>query len=309
MKAPQADLLLPDISSRVMSTRRQCGVFQAQRILKISRVVSDLVRAEAFYQDTLGFCTIARGRSDQTMIALIAAPNTIAEEVVMRLGAQEIALVQFAVRGRIYPRASRSDDLWFQHLAIVVSDMDDAYTHLCSFAGWRPISKAGPQQLPPSNGGVRAFKFRDPDGHPLELIWLPFGQGRSEWHEQPVAMQFLGIDHSALSVNSTLRSLSFYRALGFHVSKRSLNRGNAQSRLDGISNARLRVTSLRPACVEGPGLELLCYQPTGRASVMNLPNDLVTDWLTIATSQLPDKSPLVMKDPDGHRLYLVEDEG
>ena len=104
----------------------------------------------------------------------------------MRLGAQDIALVQFARQGRPYPRDSRSDDLWFQHLAIVVNDMDLAYAHLSSHAGWRPISEGGPQLLPPSNGAVRAFKFRDPDGHPLELIWFPPAQGRAVWHQKVV---------------------------------------------------------------------------------------------------------------------------
>ena len=54
--------------------------------------------------------------------------------------------------------------------------------NLSAAAGWRPISEGGPQLLPPSNGAVRAFKFRDPDGHPLELIWFPPGQGRAVWH-------------------------------------------------------------------------------------------------------------------------------
>ena len=100
----------------------------------------------------------------------------------MRLGDQEIALVRFSARGRPYPPGSRSDDLWFQHLAIVVSNMDAAYAHLSSHPGWRPVSEGGPQLLPPMNGAVRAFKFRDPDGHPLELIWFPPDQGRSVWH-------------------------------------------------------------------------------------------------------------------------------
>ena len=60
----------------------------------------------------------------------------------MRLGREEIALVRFAVPGRQpYPTGSRSDDLWFQHLAIVVADMDAAYAHLSAHPGWQPISE------------------------------------------------------------------------------------------------------------------------------------------------------------------------
>ena len=177
-----------------MKRRRQ---FQAERILRISRVVSDLDRAEAFYRDGLGFRVIARGRSDQATLAALGVGDG-AVEVVMRLGAEDIALVKFAKRGRPYPRDSRSDDLWFQHLAIVVNDMDLAYVHLSSHAGWCPISEGGPQLLPPSNGAVRAFKFRDPDGHPLELIWFPPAHGRAVWHQKVSGALFLGIDHSAL---------------------------------------------------------------------------------------------------------------
>ena len=75
---------------------------------------------------------------------------------------------------------------------------------------------------------------------------------------------FLDVDHSALSISSTLRSLNFYRALGFRVRDRSLNHGLAQERLDGLSSARVRVSGLRPASDSGPGLELLGYRPPGR---------------------------------------------
>jgi catechol 2,3-dioxygenase-like lactoylglutathione lyase family enzyme len=281
--------------------------FQAECILRISRVVSDLDRAEAFYRDGLGFRVIARGRSNQATLAVLGVGDIGAVEVVMRLGAQDVSLIQFAKQGRPYPRDSRSDDLWFQHLAIVVNDMDLAYAHLSSRAdGWRPISEGGPQLLPPSNGAVRAFKFRDPDGHPLELIWFPPAQGRAVWHQKVSAALFLGIDHSALSVASTSRSVAFYRTLGLRVSERSVNRGPAQGRLDGVPGARVRVTGLRPVSIISPGLELLGYRPSGRAAGMVFPNDLVTDWITLAVRPSPNDSCCAVQDPDGHRLVLVD---
>jgi len=286
-----------------MKRRRK---FQAERILRVGRVVSDLDRAEAFYRDGLGFHAMARGRSDMATLAALGSTDSDAAEVVMRLGAQDIALVRFAKQGRSYPGDSRSNDLWFQHLAIVVNDMDDAYAHLLSRAGWRPISEGGPQSLPPSNGAVRAFKFRDPDGHPLELLWFPSGQGRALWHQNGSPALFLGIDHSALAIASTLRGLGFYRALGFRVSDRTLNHGPAQARLDGLAAARLRVTGLRPASATGPGLELLAYHPSGRPAPMTCPNDMVTDWVSVAVSPTPGASPRAVQDPDGHRLVLVD---
>src|SRR5262249_25717905 len=73
-----------------------------------------------------------------------------------------------------------------------------------------PISVGGPQILPPRNGSVRAFKFRDPDGHPLELLYFPPGQGRPIWHQQARDDTFLGIDHSAIGISDTSVSLAFY---------------------------------------------------------------------------------------------------
>ena len=106
----------------------------------------------------------------------------------MRLGDEVIELARFDVAGRPYPPGSRSSDLWFQHLAIVVADMDAAYAMLSAAdLAASDLDAAGPQTLPPRNGGVQAFKFHDPDGHPLELIWFPPGQGRPRWQRPPRA--------------------------------------------------------------------------------------------------------------------------
>ena len=280
---------------------------RAIRILRISRVVADLARAEAFYRDALGFHRAGGGRTDRGLLAALGLADAEAEEVVMRLGAQTVALVRFASPGKPYPPDSRSDDLWFQHLAIVVSDIDAAYAHLSrQSAAWQAISQGGPQRLPPANGRVRAFKFRDPDGHPLELIWFPPDQGRAVWHQIASNSPFLGIDHSALSVASTARSLRFYRSLGFRVSDRSWNHGAPQSRLDGLTGARVRVTGLRPRAGAGPGLELLGYHPPGRQDRAGAANDVATDWVTVTADGLGGELVRAVRDPDGHRLLLVD---
>jgi len=250
-------------------------------ILRVSRVVADLPRAEAFYRDALGFRVI--DHSDM--------------ETICRLGDEEVALFQPPEPGRPYPADSRTDDLWFQHLAIVVADMDAAYAQLSHHAGWRPISQGGPQVLPPENGGIRAFKFRDPDGHPLELIWFPAGQGRGVWHDRRSPTPFLGIDHSAIAVSDTARNVAFYESLGFTVTARSLNHGPAQERLDAVTNARVAVTELRSS-ETGMGLELLAYDPPGRP-VMGAANDIASDWVTLAGPAGE------IRDPDGHRLVLM----
>jgi len=281
----------------------------ARHLSRISRVVSDLDRAEVFYRDALKFHAVARGRVDPRILAALGC-EIAADEVVMRLGREEITLVRFAVPGQPYPPNSRSNDLWFQHLAIVVADMDAAYVYLSAHPGWQPISESGPQLLPPSNGAVRAFKFRDPDGHPLELIWFPPGQGRPVWqeHSRPEAASapFLGIDHTALAVGSTARSLRFYRGLGLHVADRSLNHGAAQSRLDGLADDWVRVSGLRPEAASGPGIELLGYLPPGRPAKHARMEDIATDWTTLVVPKLPCDRPCALRDPDGHVLVLME---
>jgi catechol 2,3-dioxygenase-like lactoylglutathione lyase family enzyme len=282
---------------------------EAQRILGINRVVADLMRAEAFYRDGLGFRTLARRYADPELLSALGLRDSSAEELVMRLGRQDITLVRFAAPGQPYPPDSRSNDLWFQHAAIVVKDMEAAYAQLSRQDEWSPISDGGPQLLPPSNGAVRVFKFRDPDGHPLELLWFPPGQGRPVWHEDAFNSPFLGIDHSALAVASTGRSLRFYRALGFHLSEQSLNRGPAQERLDGLRDVRVRVTGLRPASGCGPGLELLAYHPAGRTAEATSARDAITDWLTIGMGRPGRQCFRAARDPDGHRLVLVDQGG
>jgi catechol 2,3-dioxygenase-like lactoylglutathione lyase family enzyme len=294
---------------------------RAERVLRVSRVVSDLERAEHFYALALDFKTVARSPVETDQLWALGARYTAARQVVMRLGEEEIALVQFATPSRPYPAESRSDDLWFQHLAIVVDDMEEAYARLTRHSSWSPISLCGPQLLPPANGSVRAFKFRDPDGHPLELLWFPAGGdrsiGRARAHD-PHGSPFLGIDHTALAVRSTRNSLGFYRTLGMCLAHRSLNRGTAQANLDGLPDARVRVTSLRPVAERGPGIELLAYRPPGRADAARGVSDIASDWVTLAFGsgdggsearagrKAQRRRPVALIDPDGHRLLLVD---
>jgi catechol 2,3-dioxygenase-like lactoylglutathione lyase family enzyme len=291
---------------------------RAERIVRISRVVGDLDRAEDFYALALDFRTVARGAVEAEQLWALGARYATARQVVMRLGNEEIALVQFATQGRPYPPGSRSDDLWFQHLAIVADDMDAAYAQLSRRPAWAPITSGGPQLLPPASGGVRAYKFRDPDGHPLELLAFPPGPARSAWLSRATSQRspFLGIDHTALAVRSTRNSLGFYRTLGMHLTQRSLNRGNAQAHLDGLPEARVRVTDLRPADNATPGIELLAYRPPGRADAAGAVNDMASDWVTLAfgeaasdvadSRRIQRRRPVALRDPDGHRLLLVD---
>jgi catechol 2,3-dioxygenase-like lactoylglutathione lyase family enzyme len=147
---------------------------------RIGLTVTDLDRTERFYRDGLGFVTVGRRHVEDPAVArLLGVTGAVIDSLVMRLGSNEVEFMEYRPPGRPYPEGSRSPDLWFQHFAIVVSDMDKAYARLRHVA-FMPISSGGPQTLPERDGRVRAFKFRDPDGHPLELLYSHRGRaGRS----------------------------------------------------------------------------------------------------------------------------------
>ena len=112
---------------------------------------------------------------------------------------------------------------------------------------------------------------------------------------------FLGIDHTALAVSNTGRSIRFYRRLGLRVAYRSRNFGPAQARLDGLPGARAGITGLRSPASSGPGIELLGTARQGAASRSRPTNCRGLDH---------DPRPMVRRSahaarPDGHRLLLV----
>jgi catechol 2,3-dioxygenase-like lactoylglutathione lyase family enzyme len=235
-------------------------------LLRVGMTVSDLRQAEAFYCDGLGF---AAGNEtvidDPAWARLMGVDSDVtARAVAMRLGAQEIELVAFDPPGRPYPDTRAANDRWFQHIAIVVNDIEGVSARLERLSS-SPISTGGPQLLPANTGAVTAFKFRDPEGHPLELLRFPPGVGDAAWHHGEGSGP-LGYDHSAIVVHDLERSLSFYtELLGFRVGGRSLNTGVEQDRLDGLSDCVVDVVGLAPADVPTPHLELLHYrQPPGR---------------------------------------------
>jgi len=171
---------------------------------------------------------------------------------------EELVLTQFESPAGHTVEVVRANDAGFEHVALVVRDMDEAYARLAR-TRMRPVS-ASPQTLPPENpvaAGIRAVYFRDPEGHFMELLQFPPGKGDAAWHRETKQL-FLGIDHSAIVSTRTDASLRFYRdVLGMHVVSESLNEGREQELLSAVPGARVHITSLRGA--SGPGVELLEY--------------------------------------------------
>lgn len=258
-----------------------------QRLLRVSRTVADLDGAVAFHRDALGFSMAATATHAQPAWGeLMGLPGARGRSATMRLGAQELELLAFDPPGAPYPPGSGTADAWFQHVAIVTSDMASACARLHAHR-FTPISVHGPQLLPPADGSVLAYKFRDPDGHPLELIQFPEGSGDPVW--QDVAGTLLGIDHSALDAPDVDASVDFYtRGLRFVVTSRTLNSGRAQQRLDRLDGDRVEVVALQPGMAGPAHVELLGYsQPRGRAFPAGMrSNDIAADRLVLQVNGL-----------------------
>ena len=73
---------------------------------------------------------------------------------------------------------------------------------------------------------MTAFKFRDHDGHPLELLAFPEGLAPGEWRKADGTGSFLGVDHTAIAGSDSARSTRFFSSVfGFSVGTRTENRG------------------------------------------------------------------------------------
>ncbi len=226
----------------------------------------------------------------------------------LTLGREWVEVLQFDTPGRPYADPLLPYDTAFQHFAVVVRDMDLALSKLQRTDGWKAISSGGPQTLPQQSGGVTAFKFQDPDGHPLELLAFPEHTAPRHWQERSSGGIFLGIDHSAISVRDTAISIEFYRTLGFVVINRTFNQGEAQANLDGIPNPQVEVTALS-LDASTPHLELLCYLSEVHPPRQVLSsNDLAATRIVLAADGgnygIDGKQQLLI-DPDGHHLLLA----
>jgi len=311
---------------------------RASTVEGVALTVKDLDRTLPFYRDVLHFDVVDTATVASASTArLFGVFGSRLRTATLQLGAERITLLEFAApsTGRPYPPDARSNDQWFQHVAIIVSDMEAAYARLRDH-GVTHISSA-PQTLPDSNpdaGGISAFYFKDPSGNPLEILHFPPDMGADRWHRDTDAL-FLGIDHTAIAVEDTEESLAFYRdQLGLVVAGTSTNYGTEQERLTGVFGARVRITALR-APGGGMGVEFLEYvaPSDGRPTPPDTQaNDLWHGYIHLSTNALLARidtlmqqgfsfvspgvqtlsgdalgfrSGALLRDPDGHGLLLA----
>jgi len=298
--------------------------------------VADMDRSLDFYSRVLGFQKYSDVEvAGETYEHLEGVFGLRMRVVRMRLGDESIELTEYlAPKGRPIPAEARSNDRSFQHIAIIVSDMQRAYLWLRQ--NKVEHASSGPQRLPDWNknaAGIWAFYFKDPDGHPLEILQFPPDKGAQKWH-RPSGKLFLGIDHTAIVVADTESSLRFYcDLLGMRVAGTSENSGTEQEHLNNVFGAHLRITSLRAA--SGPGIELLEYlaprdghpfpaeeqandiihrqtviETTGaesaRQQLIFRARFVSSDLITESDAQLGFHKGFLVRDPDGHVLEIVE---
>ena len=303
----------------------------------VNMTVSDADRAADFYSRVLHFQKISdkeiAGEEYEHLEGVFGLRMRV---IRMQLGDEQIELTEYlAPKGRPIPVDARSNDRSFQHIAIIVSDMDKAYAWLRQ--NKVEHASSGPQRLPdwnPNAAGIRAFYFKDPDGHPLEILQFPSDKGLAKWHRTSAEL-FLGIDHTAIVVADTEASLKFYQdLLGMHIVGQSENYGTEQEHLNNVFGAHLRITSLRAAA--GLGIELLEYLAprTGRpfpddehandvvhrqtvlltSNAEQAAHDLTSAKVNLVSSrlvanqteQLGFKSALIVRDPDGHAVEIEQ---
>src|SRR5262245_35230709 len=308
----------------------------ATSVESIGMTVSDMDRAVEFYS-ALTFQKVSDievfGDDLEHLEGVFGARMRI---VRMQLGNEHLDLTQYlAPPGRPIAADSRSNDLWFQHIAIVVRDMDQAFEKLRALKV--QFVSTGPQTLPASikaAAGIKAFYFRDPDQHNLEIIYFPPGKGDPRWQAKTDKL-FLGIDHTAIGISNTDASLRFYRdLLGLRKAGESENFGTEQEHLNQVFGAHLLITGMRSD--SGPGVEFLEYlTPTdGRPrpadvhanDIVHWHTTIVTDDVDLLTKKLRDAhvgfiSPGVVVmpkdkagfskgalvgDPDGHEVLLIQ---
>jgi catechol 2,3-dioxygenase-like lactoylglutathione lyase family enzyme len=303
----------------------------------VAITVSDIDRSVEFFSKVLSFEKVSdvevAGSEYERLQGVFGARMRIAR---MRLGQEVIDLTEYLTpRGRPIPVDSRSNDQWFQHIAIVVSDMDKAYQQLRAHRVQH--TSTAPQRIPESNkaaAGIKAFYFKAPDGHNLELIYFPSGKGHPKW-QQTNGRVFLGIDHTAIAVSDTARSLDFYRdVLGMKLAGESENYGTEQEHLNNVFASRVRISGLKAP--SGFGIEFLDYLTPrdGRPMPHDTRANDLWHWQTAirvdraeaaadklksarlrfvspGVTTIPDRvlgiaKGFIVRDPDGHGLQMIE---
>ena len=95
----------------------------------VSMTVANMEQSIKFYSEVLSFQKIedieVAGEDWERLQGVFGLRMRVVQ---MQLGEEKIGLMEYLTpQGRPVPVDSRSNDRWFQHMAIIVKDMDKAY--------------------------------------------------------------------------------------------------------------------------------------------------------------------------------------
>jgi catechol 2,3-dioxygenase-like lactoylglutathione lyase family enzyme len=283
--------------------------------------------------------------SDPYLGKLIETPGAEVRMAKLSLGQEVLELWSFEnnkeasnkqIAAQTIPPDSQSNDLWFQHICIVVTNLNQAFEMGTNKA--KQISTS-PQILPSWNqaaANIKAVKFKDPIGHAIEILEFPADKGDQRWHIANAPL-FMGIDHTAIGISDTKQSLDFYQGLlGLNLAGESINYGQEQDDMDGLANTKVFISSLQPE-ERGMGIEFLDYQKPNpqRRQRINPKSTDINEWRTTMiveniaelhqkisqTIAANSQGPLIplppqlwggnqgfqVRDPDGHAILLIGD--
>lgn len=310
------------------------------RVESVGFTVSDMDKAIDFYTRILPFEKISETETFGTEFEHLSGVFGARVKIVrLKLGDEILELTEYLTAGgRPIPIDSRSNDKWFQHIAIIVSDMDKAFEILQK--NKVRYASTAPQTLPktiPNAAGIKAFYFKDFDNHVLEILQFPGDKGAKKWHDSAnTGKLFLGIDHTAIVVGNSEESLKFYRdSLGLSVAGESMNFGTEQEHLNNVFGAKLHITGLRTKD-DGIAVEFLEYltprdgkpfpkdtksndlwhwQTTFETNQVNPLADVLSNnkfdfissgLVNLDGNKLGFKWALLVRDRDGHAIRLIE---
>jgi catechol 2,3-dioxygenase-like lactoylglutathione lyase family enzyme len=283
---------------------------------------SDARRLASEYTSALGAVFVGQTTLEPELLCAFGIADGAGIRCELSFSGQRVDLVEVrSARSRPYPTGSTATDLWFQHFALVVDDIDRAYAAIREAKTFASISQGNPVRLPPSSGGVTAVKFRDFDGHPLELLQVDDNQVSARKRSQMKPNGAPRLDHTAISVADTTKTAHFFQqVLGFRPTASTCNLGPEQSALDSVAGVGVRVTKLR-GVTAGVALELLDYNTGTRRPVhpSAAAYDIAATHTVFATTSLdPVLERLIehqgssaafslIKGPDGRRLAVLTD--
>ena len=301
------------------------------QLVHVDITVADVDRAIGFFRDGLGLdagpVQSSQNARWNALLGLEAGTHMRTADICF--DRETLRLAAFDPPGAPYPAPRASNDPWFEHVALVAGDIQAVWSRLENLKP-EVVTAGAPVLLPPNTGSVTAFKFRDGEGHPLELISFPDGIGDPRWQKGGAGIR--GFDHTAIVVTDLDRSLAFYTGLlGMKIGGRSLNQGAGQDLLDGLPGCLVDVVALQPQDQPTPHVELLHYrEPPGPAPLPPLQaNDVASvrqvhrvegldalvqalksagvPFLSDGLVRLADGgNGATVRDPDGHMIVLLD---